>query len=113
MSNDLSGPFKTTPGPPYVFKVSFPDHDPLFNGDAWYKILKRNAWKLGIPCKSRKTEDGYKLAFLKPDDYEKLLKAMAPDIQSKVEGATWYSERLYKRYANLKEDKEALSPEKS
>ncbi len=107
MSNDVSRPFnKTNSGPPYVYEVSFPDPDPLFNGEHWYKILKQNAWKLEIPCKSRKTEDGYKLAFLKVNDYDRLLEAMKPDIQSKVEWANWRSEQLYNRYANSPSNKE-------
>ena len=79
MSSEISGPFnETNSGPPYVYEVSFPDSDPLFKGEDWYKILKKNAWKLDIPCKSGKTENGYILAFLKPGDYDRLLTEMAP-----------------------------------
>ncbi|MCP4366554.1 MAG: hypothetical protein GY797_00345 [Deltaproteobacteria bacterium] len=114
MSNDISGPFnKTDSGPPYVYKVSFPDHDALFNGEHWHKILKKHAWELGIPCKSRKTENGYKLAFLKVGDYDRLLEAMEPNIREKVEWANERSEQLYKRYAHLKKEEEKPSPENS
>ncbi|MCP4371343.1 MAG: hypothetical protein GY797_24980 [Deltaproteobacteria bacterium] len=112
MSNELSGPFnKTDSGPPYVYEVSFPKNDPLFNSERWYKILKKHAWELEIPCKSRKTEDGYSFAFLKIDDYDRLLKSMEPDIRTEVEAATWYRNQLYERYGIFNKDKVTPSNE--
>ncbi len=100
MSNCISGPFKKNSGPPYLYNVSFPDIDPLFNGEHWYKILKKHAQLLDIPCKSRKIEDGYKLAFLESDDFDRILTAMESDIKIAVDAASCYSEQLHKRYAN-------------
>ncbi len=112
MSNEISGPFnKTNSGPPYVYEVSFPDHNALFNGEHWHKLLKKHAWEFEIPCKSRKTENGYKLAFLKNGDYDRILKAMEPDIKKKVKWANERSEQLYNRYAHLKQDKVTPAPE--
>ncbi len=112
MSNDISGPFKNTDsGTPYVYEVSFPYDNPLFKGERWHEILKKHAWKLEIPCKSKKTVNGYSLAFLKIDDYNRVLKSMEPDIRTAVEAATWYGDQLYKRYGILNKDKVTLSPE--
>lgn len=111
MSNDVSLPFKETSSPPYIYEVSFQDYNALFNGEHWYKILRRHAGELGIPFKSQKTENGYKFAFLKVGDYDRLLEAIEPDIREYVEWANERSEQLYKRYAHLKKEEEKPSPE--
>ncbi len=112
MSNDISGPFKKISGPPYVYEVSFPENNPLFNGEHWYELLKKHAWASNTPCKSINTENGYKLAFLKSNDYERLLMVMEPEIKRRVKDATWYKDRLYERYGISNKDKVTPSPEK-
>ncbi len=113
MSNDISGPFETHSGPPFIYKVSFtidsrtkkasvPTDLPNF-----IPILDKHACDLGIPFKSRKTENGYDLAFLKINDYETLLKSIENDIKKVFECNT----QRINRYANSSPDHKTPSAE--
>ncbi|MBT5303666.1 MAG: hypothetical protein HON76_18210 [Candidatus Scalindua sp.] len=93
MSSDISGPFKTSSGPPYVYEVSFysgiNENDLKFtDGKDWLSTLKHHALDLDIQFKSKKTANGYELAFIKNHDYETLLKSIDAEVRESFECRT-------------------------
>ncbi len=115
MSNDVSGPFKKNSGPPYLYKVSFTidshsKKEPVHTDcDNFITILNTHASNLGIQLRSRKTVNGYDLAFLKSHDYETLLESIETDLKKVFEFRT----QRINRYANSLPDHEILSADRS
>lgn len=107
MSNGVSGPFKENSGPPYVYEVSLTidnyEKKPVpvpEDAKRWLEILDDHACNLGIPFKGTKTENGYKLAFLKIGDYEKLLESIDTEAQELFDHRTRRMQDLIERYSN-------------
>ncbi|MCP5006717.1 MAG: hypothetical protein GY941_22650 [Planctomycetes bacterium] len=107
MSNDVSGPFKTYSGPPYVYEVSITydnyKKQPVpvpEDAEEWLKILDNHASNLNIPFKGRITENGYNLAFLKHNDYERLLESIDTEAREHFDFRTQRIKDLIKRYSN-------------
>jgi hypothetical protein len=120
MSNDVSGLFKTNSGPPYLYEVSISSNNykkqsvPVpEDAEEWLKILDNHACELNIPFKGRKTENGYNLAFLKNNDFERLLESTDTEIQEHFEFRTRRIQDLIKRYAHMAPNNETLSVDRS
>ncbi len=120
MSNDVLRPFKANSGQPYVYEVSinidnYKKQSVPVPEDAkrWLEILDNHARDLGIPFKGRKTENGYKLAFLKIGDYETLLESIDTKAQELFDHRSQRMQDLIERYSDKEPNKETISPELS